>query len=392
MVENDSIIQSLIDSGMMNAPVAEPIIETPPITNEPVKEAPIVEPIVETPIETPTPVIDTPPITNTPAEITNEQRLTFINETLGTNYKSLEEVNSLKEDLTALPTLKEQASVPKAKFHNEAIAELNSFMAATGIEEASILKDIKRYTNTEQKDPIEAMVLSQIIANPSLVDRKDTLRDILSEKYNLTIDEDEDPASEARRIDRVKLMMEMDAQSANQTIQATMGKIAEYKSVEEPDNTQSIQEAKATNLSAWKEVLADNKFHEQFNSIEVEVPLGKYDDETDLGTETVKFELTAEQKKAAINNVKALSEQGVPCTEQNVRAAIEFELLKAKSENMQAVLQKGIKQFLSKQKETLEAKYHNTSARKIETPISTPKEGEFKDLAEWTMAHINQAL
>ncbi len=387
--ETDSIMQSMIENGLIVPPPTptEPIPAEPPVT-EPAPTPAATEPIPTPPVEAapsePAPAEPAPIPTSAPI---NE--LEIINKTLGTNYTSLDDA---KNDFTELPTLKELKNQPKIKFANDSFAELNNFALATGIEDAGIFKDLKRFTNTEQKDPIEAMVLADMITNPSSVDDKETSRQYFKSKYNTTINEEADPIEEANRIKMVEYQMKRDAIAANKTISDTMGKITEYKAQVEPDNTKAIQEAKIANQSAWETVLADNKFTDLLNNIVAEVPLGKQDDEIDLGTETVKYELTAAQKQSAVANIKNLIAQGLPCTTENMNAAIEFEQLKALKENLPSLLISNAKQFLAKQKEIMEAKYHNKSQPpKIETPVPAGKEkGEITDVSAWALEHMNQ--
>lgn len=384
MTEIDAITQSLIDNGMIDAPT--PTEPTPPAEPTPIEPTPTEPaPIEPTPTE-PTPSEPTPtePIP-TPIEPTPINELEVINRTLGTNYTSLEDA---KNEFSELPTLKELKNTPQVKFANEGLAELNAFASATGIDDSTIFKDLKRFSNTENKDPLEAMTLAQILKYPEFADKKDLLRETIADKYNLTIDEDADPAVEQRRIEKVKMQMSFDAQDANQTISSTLGKIAEYKNAIAPDNSQAIQEAKIANKSAWEAVLADNKFQDLFNSIEVEVPLGKYDNETDLGNEVVKFGLSAEQKQSIMKDIRTMAEQGIPCDQKTINSVVEFHKNKISSENMPKIISQGVIQALSKAKTAWEAKIHNPSANKIETPTPAKTEsGEIEDVSAWALAN-----
>lgn len=387
MTEIDAITQSLIDNGMIDAPT--PTEPTPPAEPTPIEPTPTEPaPIEPTPTE-PTPSEPTPtePIP-TPIEPTPINELEVINRTLGTNYTSLEDA---KNEFSELPTLKELKNTPQVKFANEGLAELNAFASATGIDDSTIFKDLKRFSNTENKDPLEAMTLAQILKYPEFADKKDLLRETIADKYNLTIDEyADDPAVEQRRIEKVKMQMSFDAQDANQTISSTLGKIAEYKNAIAPDNSQAIQEAKIANKSAWEAVLADNKFQDLFNSIEVEVPLGKYDNETDLGNEVVKFGLSAEQKQSIMKDIRTMAEQGIPCDQKTINSVVEFHKNKISSENMPKIISQGVIQALSKAKTAWEAKIHNPSANKIETPTPSKTEnGEIPDVSEWAKANMH---
>lgn len=391
MIEGiDPILQSMVDSGMVTPPT-EPTptpVEPTPIEPTPTEPTPIepTEP-TPTPVE-PTNTEPTPvptPIEPTPTPVINE--LEIINRTLGTNYTSLEDA---KNEFSEIPTLKEYKNTPQVKFANEGLAELNAFASATGIEDSSVLKDLKRFSNTEQKDPLEAMVLAQVLKYPEFADKKDLLRETIADKYNLTIDEDLDIASENRRIEKVKMQMAFDAQDANTTINTTLGKIAEYKNAIAPDNSKAIQEATAANKSAWESVLADNKFQDLFNNIEVEVPLGKYDNETDLGNEVVKFGLTAEQKQSILTDIKTMVSQGIPCDQKTINSVVEFHKNKISSENMPKIVSQGVTQALSKAKAAWEAKIHNPSTTKIETPTPLGADkGEITDVSEWALKNMH---
>ena len=371
MTESPDGIQSMSIDEVFGLATETP--QTPTETTPENTQTPVSTP-AETPVETKTETLaETPKF-----ELTDEIRINAINEQFGTSYKTLEEVQSAKADFAELPTYKEYkakfeeaSKVQPVRFANSKIEELNAFAAATNIDDVSVFHAINRFQNAEKKDPVEAMVLAQIIERPELIDKKDLLREMIEEKYNLAIDEDLDPVSEARRIEKVKLGMEFDSSSANKLIADTIGKVQAYKSALPPDTEKQTQQNLESNLSAWKPTLSDNKFKDLFKSVEVDVPLGKTSDGIELGTEKVSIELSAEQRKFIEDNVSDMVSSGLEYSQDNIDKVIKVQRNIALLQNLDSIVAKATETAVAKAELEYLKRTHNPSGVKVETPTNT---------------------
>lgn len=377
MAEQEEIQSMTIDQAfglepMTNEPTTEVIVpsKTIEVTTDEIKTETPVEGKTEIPVEAKTEIPK--------FELTDEIRINAINEQFGTTYTSLEEVKAVKDDFAALPTYKEYkakfeeaSKVTPIKFANSKIEELNAFAAATNIDDVGLFHAINRFQNAEKKDPIEAMVLAQIIERPELIDKKDLLREMIEEKYNLAIDEDMDKASEERRIEKVKLGMEFDSSSANKLITDTIGKVQAYKATIPANTEKQNQQNMESNLSAWKPTLSDNKFKDLFKSVEVDVPLGKTSDGVELGTEKVSIELSAEQRKFIEDNVNGMVSSGLEYSQDNINKVIDVQRNVALLQNFNSIVAKSVETAVAKAEMEFLKKTHNVSSIKVETPTTT---------------------
>lgn len=344
----------------------ETVAETPPATPPANTEPPAAtEP---PPASTEPPASEPPPI-----EITPELSLKAINTQLGTNYQSLDEINSLKEEIAAIPTYKEiktkfETEPPKPKFASPRLEELNTFIAATNIDDEGMFKSLKQYTNSDKTDHIQALTLAKLIANPDLIDDADKVRQLVASEYRLEVDEDADPDTENRRVEMEKFKLKMAAQEANKSIEQLMGKVTSYKEALPPDNTIVNQQKMESNQLQWKTTVSDNTFKDNLKAWEWQVPLGKVGS-IDLGTENVKFELTEEQFKNAHEFVSShVLNNGVEHTPEQIKEVIELAKNVTILGNFQEILQKASLAAVEKyEKENLKA-IHNPSVSKIETP------------------------
>lgn len=354
---------------------AEP---TPPIETPAATETPATP--VETPAVVEPPIVDPPAPVATPTfEITPEITLKTINETLGTNYQSLDEVTALKTELAEIPNYKEiktkfETAPPKPKFATPQIEELNNFTAATNIADLSVLQSMKRHINTEAKDPIEALVIAAIIEEPSLAEDRDMLRKSIQSKYNLQVDEDGDPAQEQARVDLEKFNLKREANKANALIDETMGKVKSYTEALPPDTTQETKLKAESNQKLWDETVADNKFKELFKSVELSIPLGKTSTGVDLGSEVIKYELSAEQQARLDASIKTSISSGLEYSQKNIDTIISAHKNVAILENLDSIIQKAVNSAVAKAELAKDKEIENPSSAKVEVPITTSGE------------------
>lgn len=365
-----------------------PPIETPATVETPT--TPVETPAAETPVETPA---ETPATPAAPAEQSTPpiNELEIINRTLGTNYQSLDEVTALKTELAEIPNYKEiktkfETAPPKPKFATPQIEELNNFTAATNIADLSVLQSMKRHINTEAKDPIEALVIAEIIKDPTLAEDRDMLRKSIQRQYNLEMDEDADPAQEQARVDLEKFNLKREANKANALIDETMGKVKSYTEALPPDTTQETKLKTAADQKLWDETVADNKFKELFKSVEVSVPLGKTSTGVDLGSEVIKYELSAEQQARLDASIKTSISSGLEYSQKNIDTIISAHKNVAILENLDSIIQKAVNSAVAKAELEKEKEIHNPSSAKVEVPIpNTEAMNEKQKLEHYVM-------
>ncbi len=362
IAEAISAVAPIADTAVAEPPVAEAIVETPPAAEPPATEPPATPPSSEPPAE---------------PEFTEQQQLQALSKTFGRPFASMDEVNAFKGELDNIPTYKQkieqfEKTPPKPKFANPYIEELNNFSAATGLQDAKIFTDLKRYTNTENKDHIEALVLAEIISDPSLSDDRDMLRLSISRKYNLTIDPDADEAAETSRVELEKFNLKRDAGKANTLINETMSKVTSYKEALPPDTTAENQQKMEANQSAWKGITSDIKFKENFKTVAIGVPKGKMADGTEIDLGAITVDLSPETIARIDANISGFVQQGYEPTPENIAMITAVQQKVAILENLPAYLAKVQENALAKAEEIYLKKYNNPSALAIETP-NTPQ-------------------
>jgi hypothetical protein len=334
---------------------------------------------------------DPPPANDPPAV---DQRLATINEVLGTSYASIDEVNSLKSEIAEIPKYKEFADyknkyeeiasvVPKPKFANSKLEELNSFASVTNIDDDNIFRDIKRYTSSEDKDHIEALVIAEIIKEPSLAEDKEMLRMSIEQKFNLDTDYSLDDEAEEKRISLVKFNLKREAGAANQLINDTMQKVTDYSANLSGVSPKEVQEKAAANQLQWKSVVSDSKFKEMFKSLEIEVPLGKTEDGVDLGSKKLNIPLSDDDRKMIEANINGYVSTGAEYNEDNYSMITETQQLVAKLNNFNGIVKAAVDEAIAAHQIEWVKKYHNpSSTQRVETPVKTREGMTSLEIAE----------
>lgn len=371
------------------------------VTPEPPVEppAPIVPPTPESkvpPVEPEkTPVIpeggktegdETPP---TPIELTDDQRLFAINQHFGTTYTSLAEAAKAKDDLAEVPTLRELRSkyeelekTPRTTFANEAIREANNFVLATGIEDAGVHKLLKRYENSAEKDPIEALMLAKIIEKPSLADNREMLRKSIEKNYKLTVPEDlegQDLLDAQSNAALEKFRLQQDSEDAGTKINDVLGKVKNYKSPEET-SVQTNQATQEATKAQWEQTLSTKAIKDLFTSIPVQLPLGKDKDGNDILEVANTITLTPKEVDAVVKTVTQFaSSNNLTLNDDNLQSLVnqQIEIIKFQHSNETAIKFADLR--LAKEKLEWDKKIHNPSSKAV---IEVPPGGPTKKTSE----------
>ena len=345
----------------------------------------------DAPSETVAPVTPTEPteltgrISNDPPASTgpvvtptgDDTRLQTINETFGMNFTTLDELESFKGVLSELPSLQEARTQfdelkgqSIAKFHSKNLEEMNTFAAQTGIEDASFIKQVKQFDAAETKDPIEALVLAEILKDPSLIDKKDMLTKSLKREYKTQVSDDlygEELEEAQEKADMEQFRLERKAVQATKEIEDIMGKVKTAGPVlTVNESIQQRQQLKAQ----WEEVV-DQNVDKIFGKIPVQVPKGKDKNGQDI-METVDYiELTPEEAKAQAKLVvnKVVS-SGLELTQENLVEAVSEQYNLVLAKNLSTVLSKLAARTEGSVRLQVEKEITNPSQLKVETPAA----------------------
>lgn len=313
-----------------------------------------------------------------PTPIADDIKLKAFNEYFGTSFTSLDEVSGLKSALEEVPTLREIKSkyqeleaTPLAKFANDKLRELNTFAETTGIDSPSVFEKIKKFEASETKDPIEALVIAEILKNPDLASETDMLRKKYQREYRTNLPDPEDVSDEEYQkakedADLVNFNLRLEASKAQKTISETLDKVK----IGVPNETiKQIQERKEAISGAWNSFLTD-KTEQLFAKIPVRVPLGKDGKGNDL-FDQIDFIPTKEEMSEAVKSiVTEAASRGMELNEENLRKLVPEQWNRMTSKNIEKVGSKIYKQAEAKIRLEMEKKYANPSNLKIETPAT----------------------
>ena len=319
-------------------------------------------------------------------------RIQLINETFGTNFSSMDEVESFKGLLTELPVLQdakqkydEIKNQSVAKFHSKNIEEINSFALQTGIEDPAFVKQVKQFTLADKKDPVEALAIAEILKDPSLADKKDLLMKSIRREYKTSYNEDlygEELEEAQERAQMEQFRLDRKATEASKLISETMDKVTKAGPVLTVNDTiQQKQELKAQ----WANIVESNT-DQIFGKVPVQVPKGKDSKGQDI-FETIDYiELSpADAKQQAQLVVDRLVNSGLEINQENLINAVteQYDLIKAR--NLHQVLGKIMQRTESATKLKLEKEISNPSALKVETPAAAKQQKTASDqiLEKW---------
>lgn len=388
MTENLDHLRELI-TGEQKTPEEpiEPIVpETPIVPDEPL--TPPAEPIEPTePIEPSEPIV--------PASLTEEIKLQAINEVLGTSYATMQEAVNAKARLTEYDSLKETkskydelSSAPIIKFHNKSIEEFNNFAETTKIDDPAIFKSVKQFAAKEIKDPIDAMILSEIIKDPSLAGRETLLRKQIQRRFNTSIDEDLygeelEVAKEEAELNAFNL--EREGKKAEKEISDLLEKVSTNSNGGETIN--SIQEQRNQLKAQWDDVIVKNA-EKIFKSIPVTVPKGKDKNGNDIFESIDTIELSsADALRIANEAVQSLISSGLEVSEENLINVVARTHRSILAENYHIVTSKIQAKTEADLRLSLQKEIHNPSgAGKIPTPNSEKP----KDFGEEVLEKMKQ--
>jgi hypothetical protein len=368
----------------VETPTPTPAVETPtPISLTPpaATEPPIVDPIAD-----PAPAGNEPPA---PTPIADEIRLQAINETLGTTFTSLDEVQSVRTSLGELPSLRETQTkfeelkgTSIAKFHSKALEEANTFAMQTGIDDISFIKEIKRFDAAETKDPIEALVLAEILKDPSLIEQKDLLKKSIQREYKLSVDPDlegEELEIAQENASMEKFRLSRKAAEASKEINSIMDKVKNAGPILTVNETLKQREALKAQWENTVEVNADKIF----TKVPITVPKGKDGNGNDIFETIDTIELSPEDAKIQAKLVvEAVVGSGLELTQENLIKAVSDRYAAIQAKNMATVLSKVRAKAESTARLEWEKKASNPSQIKVETPANPKTEKTPSQLIE----------
>lgn len=324
-----------------------------------------------------------------PIELSDDQRLFAINQHFGTAYTSLAEAGKVKEEWSEVSNLREYKSkyeeleaAPRFKAATPGIDELNRFALATGIDDTGIIKQIRRFENAAEKDPIEAIVLSKVIEKPSLAEDIDTLRLRVQRQYaNLKINTEDLEGEELQRAQEdmklAQFSLKQDADDAIAKISEVTGKAKSYV----PPQEAAIQSTKAqqeANQAQWKATLSNKAIRDLFSSIPVQVSLGKDEQGNPIIENAPPITLTPQEVDEAIDTVsKYFAGNNLTPDAETVNSAVSQQLDIIRALRWQETTAKVVEAKVAKAILERDKAAHNPSGVLIDTP-NTPNTGQNK--------------
>lgn len=357
----------------------EPPAATPPANTEPPK--------VDPPSGTEPPANAEPPVP-TPIELSDDQKLFAINQHFGTAYTSLADAGKVKEEWSEVSNLRDYKSkyeelqaTPRFKPFSSTIDELNKFAHATGIEDSSVIKRFKRFENTADKDPIEAIVLDKILKKPSLAEDIDDLRLSIQDKYRLKINTEDLDGEELERAEKTmrlaQFSLKQDAEDAMASIASVSEKAKNYIA---PDD-QSTLTNKATqeaNQAQWKATLSNKAIKDLFTSIPVQVSLGKDSEGKEIFETANTIHLTPQEVDEVIQFATEVAVgNNLTPTPEVVNEIVKNQLNIIRMQRYEETAVKFAQSYSAKKLLEMEKAAHNPSGvGKIETPVGEEKPKE----------------
>jgi hypothetical protein len=358
-------------------------IETP-IVETTTTETPIVENTETTTTTTETPIVEQA-TTQTPetTSLTESQKIQALNEILGTEYTSLQEAIDAKSRLGEYASLKETkdkyeelSKTPIAKFANKSVEEFNAFVEATNIDDAQVYKSIKSFSAKESKDPIEAMVLAEVIKDPSLLGKEHLIKKQFERKFNTYIDPDlygEELEQAKEEAELTQFNLEREGKKAEQEISNILEKV---NTNSKKETITDIQQQKHELKAQWESVIVKD-VDKIFKTIPVTVPKGKDANGQEIFEQVESIELSpADSLKYANEAVKELVESGKELSSENLIQAVAKKHREILADNYHIVTSKIHAKAQAEARLSKEKEIHNPSgAGKIQTPgTETPKD------------------
>lgn len=347
---------------------------TPPANDPPANDPPTGDPPANDP-PTGDPPANNPPANDPPVGLNDEAKIQAINEAFGFNFTTIDQVEQFKSTLSELPTLQEVKQKYEeikdqsvAKFANKTLEELNTFVSITGVDDPAVLKQLKQYDASETKDPIEALVLAEILKDPSLASKRDILYKSFKREYKTTYDQDlygEELEEAQEKAEMEQLRLDRKANEAKKQIEETMGKVKSSGPLMTVNETIKQREA----LKAQWENVVEPNVTQLFGKIPVEVPVGKDKNGKDI-METVDYiELSPEEAKAYANAaIKNVVSSGLELTQENLISVIseQYDIIKAK--NLTTIVSKAMSKAQAAAKLQAEKEATNPSSLRVQTP------------------------
>ena len=317
-----------------------------------------------------------------PIEFADADRVRIINEVMGTNYATLDEAVAMKpliekssEYISAMEKYKELEATPVAKFHNEKIMEINTFATLTGIDDVNVINKFKAYQAAETKNPIDALVLAELIKDPSLAGKETILRKSIERQYNTKVDEylEGDELVEAKEQAEIEqLRLDRTAAVAQKEIDQLMGKVKDSQGYNTYGQT---HQQKSETKAQWEQAMEAN-MDKLFSKVPILVPKGKDAKGEEQFDVVAEVSLSKEEQKAYSQMlVENAVRSGSVLTQDALvkELSIVYDVIKGR--NSAQVLSSKIAEAEGKLRLELEKSIHNPTQLKVETP-ATPRATE----------------
>lgn len=193
---------------------------------------------------------------------------------------------------------------------NENVALLNSFVKQTGIDNFALFDKIRAF-DPATADPVDVLVMQELINDPSFIGKEATIRAAINRDYPIDADNQK---AEDNEINQFRLSKA--AKAAATQITELKGKLR----VEKPeDKSAQIAEARTKLKTDWTAALP--KVFEKMEAI----PLFSQGDKDEKPKQVFEYKLTPETKQALVQEtLDVLVANDMPVTEESFAKAYNF--------------------------------------------------------------------
>jgi hypothetical protein len=341
----------------------------------------------EEPPKTDPPKTD-PPKTDPPkTEVPDPEAIKsgMLNEMFGDHFKTVEDVKkaNIPASLQELTTLRQKnkdletqlQAKPKTQFVNEDIAKLNEFVRETGIKDVGVFNRLNA-TDIANMSDMDALVMQQIIENPSLAGKEPQVRKFLEKRFNVDSKQVESGDLTQDDLEINLIGMTSEGAKAKTKLQELKSKIK----MPEPPKEDIPEGGKAKwtpEIETKQKALWENgytKLYEKFATIEIPIKGGT--------APLINFGIPEESRSTVLKNVTGyMVNNQLEVNEANGKAAINMARAELILSNLDQIIHAVSEHVRGLKEEEYLKLYHNPSP-KINTDTAGGGGAEISDQAK----------
>jgi hypothetical protein len=292
----------------------------------------------------------------------------MLNEMFGDHFKTVEDVKkaNIPASLQELTTLRQKnkdletqlQAKPKTQFVNEDIAKLNEFVRETGIKDVGVFNRLNA-TDIANMSDMDALVMQQIIENPSLAGKEPQVRKFLEKRFNVDSKQVESGDLTQDDLEINLIGMTSEGAKAKTKLQELKSKIK----MPEPPKEDIPEGGKAKwtpEIETKQKALWENgytKLYEKFATIEIPIKGGT--------APLINFGIPEESRSTVLKNVTGyMVNNQLEVNEANGKAAINMARAELILGNLDQIIHAVSEHVRGLKEEEYLKLYHNPSPKK----------------------------